>query len=147
MRINGWEIYFYKPLFAAQRQTLRSEVQALKAKLPPDQYRSHPRVKLYTAIMRIIKERIPEDPYNPAFALKGALAPFKRVKKMGLDSRHRLFFKVMRAEEKQAIFILWLGYPRKAGDKNDCYSVFTQIIADGEFPSDFQTLSDLSSEP
>ena len=147
MKINGWEIYYYRPLFAAQRDRLRSEVRILKTKLSPEQYRSHPKVKLYTALMRIIKERIPADPYNPAFALKGPLAPFKRAKKMGLESRHRLFFKVMRAENQQAIFILWLGYPRKDGDKNDCYSVFSRMIASGEFPASFQMLRDGSSEP
>ena len=63
------------------------------------------------------------------FALEG----FGRVKKKGLNDRYRLFFKAF--EEKKRIFIIWLGYPRKEGDKDDCYAVFTKMVDSGELPT------------
>jgi toxin YhaV len=38
------------------------------------------------------------------------------------------------SEERQVIIVLWLGYPRKAGDKRDCYEVFTKMVSNGDFP-------------
>lgn len=29
---------------------------------------------------------------------------------------------------KKIIIILWLGFPRKEGDKKDCYQVFTKKL-------------------
>jgi toxin YhaV len=29
---------------------------------------------------------------------------------------------------------LWLGFPRKAGDKKDCYAVFEKLVQRGDFP-------------
>lgn len=42
----------------------------------------------------------------------------------------------------KAIVILWLGYLRKAGDKKDCYEVFTKMVNRGEFP---ETMGELMS--
>jgi|GEM_PF-5047823 len=84
MRINGWEIYFLRRFFGQQRQELRAEVRRLKQDLPPDAYIHHPVVKLYTAVMRAIKEKIPTDPFAPQFALTGPLRKYGRVKKMGI---------------------------------------------------------------
>lgn len=38
--------------------------------------------------------------------------------------------------------ILWLGYPRKEGDKNDCYAVFQKMVLNGTFPTSMQELID-----
>jgi toxin YhaV len=48
----------------------------------------------------------------------------------------------------KAIVILWLGYPRKEGDKKDCYTVFAKMIDTGvpvlrdrgQFPEDIAEL-------
>jgi toxin YhaV len=29
--------------------------------------------------------------------------------------------------EQQVIIMLWLGFPRKAGDRRDCYQIFTKL--------------------
>lgn len=143
MMINGWRIYFLKRLFGQQRQDLREEVQRLKSKLLHEDYIFHPTVKLYAAIMRAIRESIPANPLAPRFALTGSLKQYGRVKKMGIPSRYRLFFRVFQAAEQKSIFILWLGYPRKEGDKKDCYKVFKKIVERGDFP---QSLNDLLQE-
>lgn len=140
MIFNGWQIYFIKRLFGKQRRDLQVEVRQLKQTLSREDYFRHPTVKLYTAIMVAIKEKIPNNPFAAQFVLTGALKKYGRVKQMGLPSRYRLFFRAMQTPESKAIFILWLGYPRKAGDKNDCYKAFTNMVASGEFPESLDEL-------
>lgn len=137
---NGWYIYFIKRLFGKQRRDLKAEVRALKRTLPTEDYLIHPTVKLYTAVMVAIKEKIPVDPYATHFALTGALKNYGRVKKMGLPNRYRLFFRAIETPDHKAVFILWLGYPRKEGDKNDCYKAFTKMVIRGEFPESLDEL-------
>jgi len=74
------------------------------------------------------------------FALSGSLKKYSRVKKMGLPDRYRLFFRTLQTSEHKAIFILWLGYPRKQGDKNDCYKAFTKMVHRGEFSESIDDL-------
>ncbi|MFN8747752.1 MAG: type II toxin-antitoxin system YhaV family toxin [Pseudanabaena sp.] len=38
------------------------------------------------------------------------------------------------------LIILWLGFPRKEGDKNDCYEVFSRMVRNGDFPNDLDQL-------
>lgn len=140
MIINGWRIYFVKRLFGKQRQDLQAEVRQLKQSLPLEKYLKHPTVKLYAAIMIAIKEKIPLDPYASHFALTSTRKKYGRVKKMGLPERYRLFFRVLKTPEQNAIFILWLGYQRKEGDKNDCYAAFGKMVVRGDFP---ETLDEL----
>jgi toxin YhaV len=137
---NGWHIYFIKRLFGKQRLDLQAEVRQLKKALSPENYSRHPTVKLYVAIMVAIKEKIPENPYANQFALQGSLKKYGRVKKMGLPNRYRLFFRALQTPEHKAIFIIWLGYPRKEGDKQDCYRIFTKMIDKGELPESLEQL-------
>lgn len=140
MIVNSWRIYFIKRLFGKQRRDLQVEVRELKKSLSAEEYRTHSTVKLYTAIMVAIKEKIPLDPFASHFALTGALKNYGRVKKMGLPERYRLFFRALQTKEYKAIFILWLGYPRKEGDKNDCYKAFTKMVNRGDFPDSLDAL-------
>ncbi|UFP97053.1 type II toxin-antitoxin system YhaV family toxin [Gloeobacter morelensis] len=143
---NGWAIYFIRRQFGKQRRDMQAAVKQLKQSLPPEQYRIHATVKLYTAMMIAIKERIPEDPFADSFVLQGPLKKYGRVKKMGLPSRYRLFFRAIETERSKAIFVLWLGYPRKEGDKNDCYQAFRRMIENGEFPESLDELLLASEE-
>jgi hypothetical protein len=34
----------------------------------------------------------------------------------------------------------WLGFPRKEGDRNDCYAVFQQMVRRGDLPKDWESL-------
>ena len=146
MIVNGWRIYFLRRFFGQQRQSLRAEVRHLKQELSPEDYIRHPTVKLYTAVMRAIKEKIPTDPFAAQFALTGPMRRYGRVKKMGIPNRYRLFFRAFQAPEGKAIFILWLGYPRKEGDKRDCYAVFRKMLERGDFPDSLDELLQ-ESEP
>jgi toxin YhaV len=135
--INGWEIYFHQG-FAVQYAELVGQVGKLKASLPPKKFASHTTVKRFGHLVEILETVIPENPLAPYFALKDDLKAFSRVKKKGLPDRYRLFFKVF--PESKRIVILWLGYPRKDGDKNNCYAVFAKRVKQGEYPEHFEDL-------
>jgi toxin YhaV len=137
---NQWNSFGYKPLFYKQFKELKQEVIVLKQKLPAEQFKVHPSAKRLAALVRFLDETIPNDPYASRFALRDALSQYKRAKGMGLSSRYRLFFRVMEANGNKAIFYIWLGYPRKEGDRKDCYEQFRKFILRADFPTSFQDL-------
>lgn len=131
---NGWEVYFHPQLFETQYQELFNCVSNLREKLPEAEFKTHGTVKLFAAITVAIETKISSDPFASYFALTGALKGYGRVKKMGLPQRYRLFFRAFDSPELKAIVILWLGFPRKEGARNDCYQVFTKMVGRGTFP-------------
>jgi toxin YhaV len=137
---NGWEIYFHRDLFGEQRRQLKEQVSQLKANLPHQEFVKHATVKLLAAVMAGIKEKIVLDPFAPQFTLKGSLRHYGRLKGMGLNDRYRLFFRAFAAEDRKVLIILWLGFPRKEGDKNDCYEVFSRMVCNGDFPESLEQL-------
>lgn len=52
----------------------------------------------------------------------------------------------MQAGNEKHVFVLWLGYPRKAGDKNDCYNAFSQMLSRGDIPLSLDKLLLASEE-
>jgi toxin YhaV len=141
---NGWEIYYHPQLFSSQYQELFDQVSKLREKLPESEFKTHTTVKLFAAISIAIETKIPADPFASHFTLTGALKRYGRVKKMGLPQRYRLFFRAFDTPEFKAIVILWLGFPRKEGAKDDCYQVFTKMVSRGTFPD---SLDELIMEP
>ena len=138
---NGWTIYFHQ-LFAQQYLDLRERIVKLTNNLDKEALRIHSDVKLFQSIQNLIYETIPSNPFADYFALRGSLKRYSRVKKKGLPNRYRLFFKVFKQEQK--IVILWLGYPRKEGDKKDCYAVFSKMVNRGNFPHSLDELINFS---
>ncbi|MGI2903243.1 type II toxin-antitoxin system YhaV family toxin [Tolypothrix sp. VBCCA 56010] len=134
---NEWQIFFY-PLFNEQWVELRKKVRILKNDLSKEEFIKHSDVKLLKALNIGIKEKIPQDPFASHFILQKPLQKYGRLKKMGLPERYRLFFRAFK--EKKIIIILWLGFPRKEGDKKDCYEVFTNKVKNGEFPESIDEL-------
>ena len=57
---------------------------------------------------------------------------------MGLPQRYRLFFRAF--AKRRVIIILWLGFPRKEGDRRDCYQVFSKMVANGKLPDSYESL-------
>ncbi|MBJ7295631.1 MAG: type II toxin-antitoxin system YhaV family toxin [Dolichospermum sp.] len=137
---NDWEIYFHPQLFGTQYQVLLNRVANLREQLPEAEFKTHATVKLFAAITIAIETKIPSDPFASHFALTGALKRYSRVKKMGLPERYRLFFRVFDTPQLKAIVILWLGFPRKEGAKDDCYQVFTKMVTRGAFPDSLDEL-------
>jgi toxin YhaV len=137
---HGWEIAFQPRLFARQYAELKAEVRLLRQELDPQSFVGHAQVKLLAAVMAGIKERIAADPYASLFALTGPLRRYGRLKGLGLPDRYRLFFRPFEAGDRRLLLILWLGFPRKAGDRNDCYAAFSRMVQRGEFPEDWPSL-------
>ncbi len=137
MKINGWTILFH-PLFNDQWQQLLDLVKSLRSRLSQEDFIQHPQVKLLKAVTVGIEEKIPHDPLASYFALRKPLDKYSRLKKMGLPSRYRLFFKVF--PQQKVIIILWLGFPRKEEDKKDCYRVFAKMVKQGRFPLSLKDL-------
>lgn len=137
MKINGWNILLH-PVFERQRKELVDVVKKLRDSLSQSDFAKHPQVKLLKGITVGIEEKIPGDPLASYFALRKPLNKYSRLKKMGLLNRYRLFFKVF--PQQKVIVILWLGFPRKQGDKNDCYRVFAKMIERGQFPHRLQDI-------
>lgn len=137
---HGWEIVFQPQLFARQYEQLKAEARRLKQELDQQSFLQHPQVKLLAAVMEGITERIAADPYAARFALTGPLRRYGRLKGLGLPDRHRLFFRVFEADGRKVLLILWLGFPRKDGDRNDCYAVFQQMVRRGDLPEGWESL-------
>ena len=137
---NNWEIYFHPQLFGTQYQELFDRVSELREKLSSSEFKTHATVKLFAAITIAIETKIPSDLFASHFALTGALKRYGRLKKMGLPQRYRLFFRAFDTPELKSIVILWLGFPRKEGAKDDCYQVFTKMVARGTFPDSLDEL-------
>jgi toxin YhaV len=134
---NGWTIVFYAD-FQLQWEDLTAKVVKLKSKLDPQDFVAHPDVKLLKAIDSGIRDKISVDPFARHFSLRKPLHQYGRLKKMGLPQRYRLFFRAF--ADRKVIILLWLGFPRKAGDRRDCYQVFSRMVANGKLPDSYESL-------
>jgi len=134
---NGWRSYFH-PIFAERFRDLREQVETLKRSLPIEQFRSHPRARLFASVVHLVRELVPENPNADEFQLWGDLAKFRRAKGHGLPDRYRLFW-VFSSRAKTIIF-LYLNDEttlRKSGSKSDPYAVFRRLARQGRLGTDF----------
>ena len=134
---NGWTILFYTD-FQLQWEDLTARVVKLKSKLDAQDFVTHPDIKLLKAIDTGIRDKISLDPNARHFSLRKPLQQYGRLKKMGLPQRYRLFFRAF--AKRRVIIILWLGFPRKEGDRRDCYQVFSRMVANGKLPDSYESL-------
>jgi toxin YhaV len=134
---NGWTILFYTD-FQLQWEELKSRAIKLKLRLDPEDFVRHPDVKLLKAVDTGIRAKISRDPFASHFALRKPLNKYGRLKKMGLPQRYWLFFRAF--AEQKVIIILWLGFPRKEGDRQDCYAAFSRMVANGKLPESYESL-------
>jgi toxin YhaV len=137
LNAHGWTILFYTD-FRLQWEDLTARVRTLKSRLEPEDFLRHPDVKLLKAVDAGIRAKISLDSFASHFALRKPLQKYGRLKKMGLPQRYRLFFRAF--AEQQIIIILWLGFPRKEGDRQDCYQVFSRMVANGKLPESYESL-------
>ncbi len=168
--INGWHIYFHPIFAKQRQELVDEVRKIKSRISETQEYNKHEKVKLLKHLTTWIREKIPSNPLDPRFTLKDSLSGYCRLKGMGDFSRYRLFFKVGEelvtkkssqdslelpqdiqgleiedyledSTEKQGdIVILWLGWPRKKGDKKDCYEVFKKMVDRGEFPDSIEEL-------
>jgi|GEM_PF-367525 len=137
LNAHGWTILFYTD-FRLQWEDLTARVRKLKSRLESGDFIRHPDVKLLKAVDAGIRAKISLDPFASHFALRKPLQKYGRLKKMGLPQRYRLFFRAF--ADQHIIIVLWLGFPRKEGDRQDCYQVFSRMVANGKLPESYESL-------
>ena len=140
MVINGWTLYAH-PLFADEYRALKDRVSALKAQ-DPKGYRKKSVTKRLAAIQKVILEMVPADPSNPKFRQGGTLGDdYKHWFRAKFLARYRLFFRYH--SEHKVIVYSWMNdedRQRKKGDKNDSYTVFSDMLEAGNPPDDLNEL-------
>jgi toxin YhaV len=107
-------------------------------RLPPEQARQHPDVKLFAAVNNLLKVVIPADPDRPDFKLKDDLRRFRRVKGHGLPQRYRLCY--CYSSKTHAIIVVSFYDDetlRKEGSATDPYAVFQRLIERGIVGADY----------
>ena len=143
MKINGWQLYYFRT-FAVALDELEAEVAALAAS-EPRRYKSHPRTRLLASVYKAITERVPANPDHADFRLGKTLGTdygnWRRVKR-GLPERYRLFFRFASKPVKLIVYV-WFNDEdtlRKAGSKTDVYETFRRMLARGDVPDSIDHL-------
>jgi len=136
----GWQLYAH-PAFSESFDALVADVARLRA-ADPRGYIQHPKTKLLKRIIDLIEIEIPRDPGAAEFSLGNTLGPshrhWRRAKFLG---RFRLFFRY--SSKARVIIYAWVNDEntlRKAGGRNDPYSVFSRLIRKGDPPDDWAAL-------
>jgi mRNA-degrading endonuclease RelE of RelBE toxin-antitoxin system len=89
---------------------------------------SNQKVTLFRMVEEMIAKLIPHEPFSPARALSGKLSNFFRIKK----GRIRICY--VGSSEQRRIIVLYISEtPRKQGDVNDPYAIFTKMVKSGRF--------------
>jgi hypothetical protein len=89
----------------------------------------------FRMVQDTIKRVIPSDPLNKRYALSGDLSNIFRIKK----GRLRICWIASSAQRR--ICILFISdTPRKEGDVNDPYALFTSMVMSGRFNDVFGTI-------
>ena len=143
MKINGWQIYYFRT-FAAALDELEADVTALAAS-DPRGYKAHPKTRLLASLYAAITERVPAKPDHPDFRLGKTLGSeygnWRRVKHR-LPERYRMFFRFASKPVKLIVYV-WFNDEdslRKAGAKTDVYETFRRMLARGEVPESIEHL-------
>jgi len=141
---NGWALYAH-PLFIERLEDLEAEVERL-VKADPTGFHHHPNYKFYEAVISTTQRTVPQNPNHPSFRQGGTLGRrfqhWFRVKRHSLPPRYRLFYQFQSAAPKTIIYA-WLNDEsciRRAGARNDVYSVFRQTLESGKMPNSFTDL-------
>ncbi|MEI8594016.1 type II toxin-antitoxin system YhaV family toxin [Photobacterium sp. Hal280] len=109
---------------------------------------SHPTIKLFEAVDTLISEKVPADPNAKPYRLGSYLgknySSWRRIKKMSLPDRYRLFFRFSSTPPKSIVYA-WLNDEstlRKSGSKTDPYKVFVKMLKGGKVPNEWSELLD-----
>jgi len=93
------------------------------------------KVTLFNMVEEILDKIIPHDPFAPERGLSGPLSGLFRVKK----GRVRVCY--AGASQQNRIVVLYISdTPRKQGDSNDPYALFTKLVTSGKYDHIFDKL-------
>ena len=138
---NGWKLYQH-PAFRSQFDTLVTEVETLRARLAPDEFVQHPKVRILARIRKLILDDIPMDPAAKAYEQGNTLGTERRHwRRAKFNQRFRLFFRFQ--SKGKLIVYAWMNDEstlRARGSRKDAYFVFEQRLKLGDPPDDWDEL-------
>lgn len=91
--------------------------------------------KIWKALLRVLKEYLPEHGLNPSHIKKGAV--LSGVRAMHVGARNRIVW--LASKEKGAVIVLMIGFV-KEGDREDTYEVAEREMERGRFDDAFAEL-------
>ena len=137
---SGWKLFVHTA-FSEKLDALVAEVERLRT-ADRKGYKQHPKRKLLKRIVDLIEVEIPRDPGASEYALGSTLGPeyrhWRRAKFLG---RFRLFFRY--SSKDRVIIYAWLNDQntlRKAGGRNDPYTIFNSLLRKGRPPDGWDAL-------
>lgn len=140
VRINGWLVYLH-PLFRAQLESLRQQVEALQRKDPTGYIKKNAARRL-AAITRLAFEVIPQDPIRSEYRQGGTLGEkHKHWFRAKFFQQYRLFFRYHAASK--VIVFAWVNdddTKRAYESDDDAYRVFRKMLDRGNPPDDWNAL-------
>lgn len=138
--VNGWTVFAH-PLFFAQLEALRKQVEALKRKDPVG-YVNKNTSKRLAATMKLGFEVIPQDPTRPEYRQGSALGnEHKHWFRAKFFQQYRLFFRYH--AQARVIVFAWVNDEdtKRAYESNDdAYRVFRRMLESGHPPDDWDQL-------
>ncbi len=145
MEVNGWKL-FQHPLFKNHYDKLLAEVEKL-AQAQPETYQNHVKTQLLKRITDLISDEIPADPTHERFYQGKTLGAGCQHWKRAKFGRYRLFFRYEQKKKddvvRKVIIYAWVNDEktlRKAGDKNDPYTIFAKGLHKGKPPDSIEAL-------
>lgn len=140
LKANGWTIYAH-PLFLEQVDVLTSKVKRLQAK-DPRGYRSKSATKRLAAIVKLVKNDIPQNPAGPQYRQGNTLgAEHTHWCRAKFYQQYRLFFRYDLASK--ILIFAWVNdeSAKRAYDtKQDAYAVFRKMLENGNPPDSWNDL-------
>ena len=137
---SGWKLFVH-PAFSNTFDALAAEVERLRT-ADRKGYKQHPKTKLLKRIVDLVEIEIPRNPGAAEYSLGNTLGPehrhWRRAKFLG---RFRLFFRY--SSKDRVIIYAWVNDQntlRKAGGRNDPYTIFNSLLRKGRPPDGWGAL-------
>ena len=146
MQRHGWTLLFHDCLIDQLRKLHRAAQRARRS--DPAGFSSNANVKLFRALSRSMLEVIPQDPSRDAYRQGGTLgARHRHWRRARIGRRFRLFFRY--DSRAKVIVYAWVNDRsalRASGSKTDPYTVFARMLARGNPPDDWASLTKASRQ-
>lgn len=138
--VHGWTVFAH-PLFLAQVDTLREQVEGLKQKDPVGYVKKNASKRL-AAITKLAFDVIPQDPARPEYRQGSTLGDdYKHWFRAKFFQQYRLFFRYH--APSKVIVLAWVNdedTKRAYESSDDAYRIFGKMLDNGHPPDDWQQL-------
>ena len=146
MQRHGWTLLFHDCL-NEQLRKLHDAVQCAQ-RSDPAGFASNANVKLFHTLSRLMLEVIPQNPSRDEYRQGSALGPrYRHWRRARIGRRFRLFFRY--DTRAKVIVYAWVNDQstlRSSGSRNDPYTIFARMLAQGNPPDDWASLMTASRQ-